>query len=183
MSETPAAAKAFEQYYDLGDDRSLEMLARRMHQESLDAQSENQDGTKHVPSVTGILSQLKKWSSSHEWQDRIVAKERAYAEQERKKKQKDIDKMNERHAQIGVTQQARALEQIKALMEAKSFGSMATVQLLKLSTDLERLARGAATDRQELTGKDGSPLETGQSVVVYIPDNGRDTPKQEGGDA
>jgi hypothetical protein len=39
-----------------------------------------------------------------------------------------------------------AAQQIERLIEAKKFGSQASVQLLKLSTDLERLARGEPTE-------------------------------------
>lgn len=34
---------------------------------------------------------------------------------------------------------------------------------------------GAYTNKHELTGKDGGPIETNQNVVFYLPDNGRDS--------
>ena len=37
-----------------------------------------------------------------------------------------------------------------------------------LSTDLERIARGAATERKELTGKDGEPLEAPTRGKIMI---------------
>jgi hypothetical protein len=164
MRETADAVVAFEQYYDM-EDRSLEKLAQLMHQK----QSDRNPMT--------ILAQLKRWSASHGWQKRCIDREMAQAEKERQKRQKEIEAMNSRHAMIGTTQQAKAMKQIEALIEAKKFGSQAVVQLLKLGLDIERLARGDATDRQEITGKDGKTLG-GNSVVVYLPDNGRD---REGG--
>jgi hypothetical protein len=59
----------------------------------------------------------------------------------------------------------RAVKQIEELIKAQKFGSQAAVQLLKVSTDLERLARGAATDRQEITGLAGAPFQT----IFYLP--------------
>lgn len=36
---------------------------------------------------------------------------------------------------------------------------------------------GAFTNKTELTGKDGGPIETDSNVVFYLPDNGRDSEK------
>ena len=161
MSETPDAARAFEQYYDLGDDRSLELLAKRMYQDM----TQNQTGTKQVPKIAAIVSQLKKWSSAHKWQNQVIERDRAKIEVVRKKRDAEIAKMNDEHALLGRTQALRAVKQIEELIKAQKFGSQATVQLFKVSTDLERLARGAATERQELTGKDGEALGVG----IYLP--------------
>lgn len=157
MRETPRAAAAYEEYAAMGPSRSLRKLA-------------DKSGTK--------LAQLGEWSTEHGWQERVKLYDAERIEERRQKQEAEIEKMNERHALIGTTQQAKAIKQIEALIEAKSFGSMAAVQLLKLATDLERLARGVATDRQEITGKDGEQLQSG--VVVYLPNNGRDRVEDEG---
>ena len=148
MRETPKAAKAFEEYCAMGDERSLRAL-------------EDKIGTK--------LSQLGTWSREHKWQERVKVYDAAQVEQERKKREREIAKMNERHAMIGTTQQAKAIQQIQELINAKKFGSQASVQLLKLATDLERLARGLPTERKELTGADGEPLPQGAQVIFYLP--------------
>lgn len=167
MRETPKAAAAFDEYCLLGPNRSLRKLAEKFRQTS----------DKPIASESTLMV----WSSEHNWQERVKQYDAERAEEKRRKQEAEVEAMNQRHAQIGVTQQARAIEQIKTLIEAKAFGSMAAVQLLKLATDLERIARGAATDRQELTGKDGEPLDVGSSnVVVYLPDNGRDRKESEG---
>ncbi len=158
MRETPEASLAFERYYDLHEDRTLALLAQTMHRE-ITAQQNSQGSTKLIPTEATLLSRLKKWSTEHRWQERVIERDKAQAERERKKRAKALEAMNERHAQIGVTQQVRAIEQIKALIEAKAFGSVAAVQLLKLSTDLERVARGASTEQIAVTGKDGGPIE------------------------
>lgn len=137
MRETPRAAAAFEEYCAFGPSRSLRKLA-------------DKTGTK--------LAQLGEWSREHQWQERVKAYDAERIEERRRKQEAEIEKMNERHAMIGTTQQAKAIKQIEALIEAKSFGSMAAVQLLKLATDLERLARGAPTEHTALTGQDGGPV-------------------------
>lgn len=146
MRETADAVTAFEQYYDM-EDRSLVKLAQEMHQKQ----------SKSSP-IT-ILSHLKRWSVAHEWQRRIIERERAIAEKERKRRQKEIEKMNDEHAMLGQNQALRAVKQIQELIDAKKFGSQAAVQLLKVSTDLERVARGASTEQIALTGRDGGPIE------------------------
>jgi hypothetical protein len=156
MRETPEAARAFEEYYDLGEDRTLLLLARKRLQEMI---TKNQDTTKKLPTTATILANIKKWSTEHKWQERIVVRDRAQAEKERKKRLKAIQAMNERHALIGTTQQAKSLEQIKVLMESKAFGSMAVVSLLKLALDTERIARGMPTEQVALTDKDGGAIE------------------------
>lgn len=138
MRETPRAAAAYEEYAAMGPSRSLRKLA-------------DKTGTK--------LAQLGEWSATHKWQERVKAYDAERIEEKRLKQEAEIEKMNERHALIGTTQQAKAIKQIEALIEAKSFGSMAAVQLLKLATDLERVARGASTEQVAITGKDGQPLE------------------------
>lgn len=168
MRETPDAVKAFEEYYDLGDGRSLDLLAQQRYQRQ----------AKPKPTVPTILSRLKVWSSAHHWQDRLVQREQEEAEKARKKRTRQVEKMNERHILIGTTQQAKAIKQIEALIEAKKFGSQATMQLLKLATDLERLALGAATERTELTGKDGGPLDTHTTLSIDVTKLRDATPEQ-----
>src|SRR5205809_5419124 len=48
-----------------------------------------------------------------------------------------IEAMNARHIQIALAEQRKAIEQINVLIEAKKFGAVACVQLLRLSVDLE----------------------------------------------
>lgn len=159
MRETPRAAAAYEEYAAMGPSRSLRKLA-------------DKSGTK--------LAQLGEWSSEHQWQERVKSYDAERIEEKRRKQEAAIDAMNERHAMIGTTQQARAIKQIEALIEAKSFGSMAAVQLLKLATDLERVARGASTEQISVTGKNGEALSVSPNVIVYLPDNGRDRVEGEG---
>ena len=138
MHESPKAKAAFAEYCAMGRERSLRKLGDKR-------------GTK--------LAQLGIWSSEHNWQERVAKYDIERIEEKHRKQEDELERMNERHAQIGVTQQAKAIKQIDALITAQKFGSQASVQLLKLATDVERLARGAATERSEITGKDCNPIE------------------------
>lgn len=142
--ESSRAKEACEEYIALGPSRSLTKLCEALGR------------------PPGYHRTLAEWSTRFSW----VARSRAYddeqLEKKRKAREEQISQMNDRHAQIGLTQQKNALEQIQALIVSGNFKDSATVQLLKLATDLERLARGATLDRinVELTGKDGGPVAT-----------------------
>ena len=147
MRETPQAAAAYNEYAALGPDRSLRKLADKL------GQSGGKPGAK--------LSTLELWSSQHRWQERVKVYDAARAEERRRKHDADIERMNERHAAIGTTQQAQALKQLAHLAEIGKLGSQASVMLLKLAIDVERTARGEPTtvERHEQTGAGGGPIQ------------------------
>lgn len=161
MRETPDAAKAFEDYYNMGDERSLERLANLMHQNQTKARPKPQ-------TIATLLSKVKEWSSKQGWQQRIIDRDRTEAEKVRKKRAKALEQMNDEHALLGRTQALKAVQQIKNLIDAKKFGSQAAVQLFKMSTDLERVARGAATEVAQLqhVGKDGEELPSSSLIAI-----------------
>lgn len=136
MRETPKALAAYEEYAAMGPSRSLRKLAEKW----------DKSGTK----AGQVFKQLGIWSSEHQWQERVKVYDAERIDERRRKHELEIEQMNSRHALIGTSQQARAIKQIEALIEAKAFGSVAAVQLLKLATDLERVARGVETDRTEV---------------------------------
>lgn len=156
MDETPKAAAAYAEYEAMGVSRSLAKLAEQ-----------HQQYAKSIPL-------LKRWSSEHHWQERVKAFDLAQIEAKRLERERQIELMNERHAQIGVTLQAKALKQIEALIQAGKFGSQATVMALKLALDSERLARGDVTERVEQQ-QNGSIAVTltpaaAQQIVEETPD-------------
>jgi hypothetical protein len=131
MRETAKAAAAYRQYEAMGDERSLAKLALQYGK------------------PTSYVRQLQRWSSAFHWQERVKKYEDRLGEEKRKKRQRELEKMDEEHASFGRTQALWAIDQIKRLMDAQAFGASASVSLFKAATDLERLARGAATNRIE----------------------------------
>jgi hypothetical protein len=161
VRESPEAANAFEAYYDLGDERSLLLLAQ-MQRQVLSARY--QGSTRAVPSEGTLLSKFKGWSTSHKWQERVIERDRQKAEAKRKRQEETVHAMNERQALIGTTQQSTAIKLIAELGKKQEFKPRDAIQLLKLAIDVERVARGAATEQIALTGKDGGPIE--QDIIV-----------------
>jgi hypothetical protein len=128
MRETPKAAAAFREYCLLGTDRSLRKLA-------------DIRGTK--------LSQLGVWSRAHNWQERVKEYDAQIAEEKRKRRLAEVEKMDEEHALIGRTQLLRAVTIVQRHIEAQDTTLSSAVSLMKAAYELERLARGAATSRLE----------------------------------
>jgi hypothetical protein len=142
--ETIKAQEAYYHYLALGPDRSFPKLAEVLG---------------HPPTY---IRNLQRWSALYDWVARAKAHDaeelQKMLEAKDRKRREEIEKMNARHAKIGVTQQTAAIKQIEQLIEAKAFGSLAAVQLLKLSIDVERVARELPDARIELTGADGGPI-------------------------
>ncbi len=145
VNETSKAAEAYAAYRDLGASRSLAKLT------AMWGKSET------------YVWQLERWCSQFSWVERAktwdeeqreVERQKRLAEEDekRQKQAKAVEDMNARHAQLGITQQLKMVKHVETLIAAKAFGSVATVQLLKLATELERLARGEATSIERSEG-------------------------------
>jgi len=160
VRESPEAARAFEQYYTLGDERSLLQLARTRR---VELEKRYQGGTIVVPSEATLLSRFKRWSATHKWQERVISRDRERAEARRKKKDADIEAMNERHAQLGVSLQAKGLKRVDDLLKKEELSGAEAIRMIKQGTDLERVARGEPTERTE------QRVNAPGVVAVYLP--------------
>ena len=153
MKETPKAARAFYEYCLL-EDRSLAKLAQKWGKSG------------------AYVGQLERWSSAHHWVERVATYDKEQMEQRRKEKYEQIRLMNERHAQIGTSLQLKGLKQADDLLKMGKVDASEAIRMIKLGTDLERLARGVPTEHTEQTVN-----TTG--IAVYLPQK----KTMEGGDA
>lgn len=129
--ETPKASAAFAEYAAIGHDRSLDRLAGIL-------------AIRYHRNKTTVQRQLQDWSRWWNWQERVIEYDRGVIEEKRKQREAAIEQMNEEHAKFGRAEFLLAIKRVKDLMDSDRFGSQATVQLMKVSSDLERLARGEA---------------------------------------
>lgn len=136
--ETNKAAAAFDEYCELGPGRSLAKLAKKLDKN---------------------VGQLERWSSQFQWVLRAREYDREQAAERRHAQEEAVARMNEEHALLGQTQAQHAVKLIEDLIIEQRFTPAAAVQLLKISVDLERVARGASTEQIALTGKDGGAIE------------------------
>ena len=143
--ETDISFRAFAAYRDLGPSRSLRKAAEVHY-----------DGRESLPKSQ--LRQLAKWSKPHRWVAR-AAEFDAWNDYHRwMNREADIRQMEQRHANIAVTLQRTALERLETL-PASALNAQSVVQFLKEGVTIERLARGEATERTELGGTSGRPIE------------------------
>lgn len=140
LKERPRQAAAFLAYCEMGPMRSLEKLAKRLKEEAL-----LQPGALKV-----TLATLEKWSSKHSWVERVKLYDAARAEEKRVKRDAEREKMDDQHAILGSGMAMKAIRQIDELIKKGNFGAIASVNLLKISTDLERIARGVPNQQIDL---------------------------------
>jgi hypothetical protein len=138
MRETNKSLALYRQYFDMGHDRSLAKLCEAIGKEA------------------SYVRYLEKLSSEHGWQNRIRQEEAQIVEEVQQKAKAELKekmavwaqekfRMETEHALLGRTYAIKAAKQIADLMDVHKMGAMPTVQLFKIATDLERLARGADT--------------------------------------
>lgn len=163
--ETPDAAKAFEVYYDLGEDRSLKKAAE------INWEQGKKDGD-HEKYVRNRTKQLGLWSVKFGWQQRIIDRDRAVAERKRRKREREQERMNEEHAELGGIMATVAAEHIEHLRKIGKLNAQATVLLFKEATALQRQAVGAATEiaKFEIGGENGEAIKTeSQHILIVLP--------------
>lgn len=130
VRESTKAAAAYAVYAAMGPGRSLSKL--RLELLSLP------EWDAKVPTQR----QLERWSSRLTWQVRVKEYDATRAEERRIAREALKEQTNDAHFKLGDQAAIIAVEQINRLIEAEKFGSQASVQLLKLATDLQRLALG-----------------------------------------
>jgi hypothetical protein len=136
MQETTRHREAFNAYWSMGAERSIEKLHATWK------------GRARAPS----LRTLYEWSRALHWQDRILEMERAAREQDRLAHVEALHEMNERHRKEGLALQQRALERFGAMAP----GDMKATDAIRALTEgvrLERLAAGAPTERIQQEGE------------------------------
>jgi hypothetical protein len=130
LSESPKAARAYTDYEAMTD-RSLAKLAQQYNR---------------PPSY---VRQLARWSEAYNWQQRLKDYERTQLEERRKRRQEELDQMDKRHADYGRAGLYAAVQFINDHLDDPGTTMAQAVSLMRTSYELERLARGAATERIE----------------------------------
>ena len=140
MKEKTRHRLAFDLYFHLGANRSLEALHDVLQEDP------SRIGLKQPPS----RSTLEAWSSAFRWQDRLLDLERQAVAQDREDQLKVLRDMNERHAREGLALQQKGIERLGTLPPEQLSASDAVRAVIE-GVRLERLARGEPTEhvRQE----------------------------------
>lgn len=156
-AETTRSLYALEVYKLQGYSRSLRKLAEHLVDERLRAEQEEAYRKATFPRqitdaqraklIESSFRQIAIWSSHFEWQQKIREYDKEQLEEKKRKRDAEIEKMNENHATLGSGMAIKAAQQITDLIKEKRFGATAAVMLFKEASSLERVARGAATEQ------------------------------------
>ena len=155
--ESTKAFAAFSVYLNLGPERSLRVVGEKL------GKSE------------GLI---ERWSSKFDWSSRVQAQEAHLAAVEREatevmtrtkaaqwltKREDHRDEEWELRSELIVAGRA-VLEKFKDGTKGATLGDVA--RAFELASRLGRLASGMATDRTEITGEDGGPLQIELSAAL-----------------
>lgn len=183
QNESDKAYAAFMEYARLGPERSMREVARRLGKS---------------------LTLLVRWAKRHSWQERIETWNAEQDEIFQKAQENELRKKAELWAKRQAEMRDRewtTAQRLRELAEKMlkmplvmqktskdgksiriepvkwSFGD--AVRALQLAGEIERLACGLPTGKNEVTGNENAPIMVQTApVVIYIPDNGRDGKKE-----
>ena len=147
-TDTTKSWEAFCIYRDMGKERSLVKVAEKL-------------------SKSDTL--LYRWSSQHDWAERVGEWD---AEQDRiicAKLKKEIGSMRKRHADLATEMLVKAAKALERIPDYEIKASDIS-KMVETATKLERLSRGDTSEVVE--ERDGGAAV--DPVQFYIPDNGRD---------
>lgn len=143
--ESSRSYQCFTIYRDLGKDRSLRKAADVFYQ----------DGER--PATNSQVNQAERWSYTFGWVSRAEAYDHHLTEKFREEQEEQRRKMLERHATVATMFQRKIIERLQGLsVEELSPGVLA--RWLEVAVKVERLSRGEATERAEVSGPDGGPI-------------------------
>jgi hypothetical protein len=137
MSESSKHRHAFEVYWRLGPERSVERL---------------QEGLMGQQGKAPSLRTLFEWSRRYQWQHRIAALERQARVAEDEARLTAIQEMYGRQAREGVYLQQKGIEWLESF-EGQVISPETAVRAIVEGSKLERVSRGEPTERQEVKGE------------------------------
>jgi hypothetical protein len=170
--ESSRAFGAFCVYRDLGPRRSLRAAAEKFYERRSAA----------------VLRQCNTWSSAFHWVERASARDKHLDAEARRAQEEARREMAERQAREARALQAKAVERLKVL-RPEELGPADVLRYFVEAAKLERLALGEpdAVQRQEVTGRGGSPLrfslEDAVAAARELEESGDDAVQRSGGEA
>lgn len=145
-NEGPKPYEAFTIYRDLGKERTLPKVAEQLGKS---------------------LGLISRWSSAHNWVERVSAWDDEADRQAAQKQLKDIANARVRQRKQAVKMQLKALQLLESINQGDAKLSE-IVSLMKLGMEQERICLGDVGDVIEERSGDAMP-----AVQIYIPDNNR----------
>lgn len=139
--ESPKSAQAYQVYESLGPDRSFAKVVKYYQEYNI----RDPSGKPYCPND----GTLKEWSTSFGWVARAKAHDEKIQAKEQKEIEEQLERMNKEHALIGRTEALNTIQHVKKMRDEGRLGATAAVEYIKFMITLERLARGAVSERTE----------------------------------
>ncbi len=140
--ESAKAFEAFSLYRDMGIERSVRKVAQRLNKS---------------------LTLIGRWSSAHNWPERVRAYDRDLDRQAHAQAVREVRSMTNRHIRIAMQLQAKALEALEQLDVATLSPKMQLAFLAK-ATEIERMNRLSAAGMDD----GGQQRDSTEGIEVVI---------------
>ena len=147
--ESEKAFEAFVVYRDLGQDRTITAVGKRL------AKSRNL---------------IDRWKEKYNWSERVRLYDNELEKQAMAKAVKERKAMTERHIKIAMQMQKKALEALQALNK-KDMSPRDIKEYIKLATEIERLNRTDSSEKNDGIVKTESEFETSTLNLSMLSDN------------
>jgi hypothetical protein len=154
MAEPKRVRDAFDIYWRMGEDRTLDRL---------------RDELAKLGRTYGRRT-IAEWSRRHQWQARLDQLERAAAEAERAAQVRETREMHQRQAKVGLLLQQRGTERLSGL-DAEDMSVPAAIHAVTVGAKLERIARGEPNEPQTVTHDYNPILQRLQERVQELTDD------------
>ncbi len=153
--ESPRVFQAFVVFRELGARRTLREAARKFY-------SPDDENAEVSPAQ---LKRFQRWSAEHQWVRRANEYDVYLAQEQTEARLKAIEQMNERQALFGTRLQYLAFERLQAT-DLKDLPTTEALRWLVEGSRIERLARGEATRRDEISGNGGGAITVSVDQVM-----------------
>lgn len=151
-NESGKAYEAFACYRDMGADRSLRAVSKKLEKS---------------------FSLISRWSSDYDWQNRVMAYDNELEQQALAEKKKTAAETRKRQLQIAMQLEKRALEALKNI-EPEDLSPKDVKEFLRLATDIEHRV---LTDTEQGFMTEGGRASLAETIIAaYSRRVGKDEP-------
>ena len=147
--ESEKAFEAFVVYRDLGQDRTITAVGKRL------AKSRNL---------------IDRWKEKYNWSERVRLYDNELEKRAMAKAVKERKAMTERHIKLAMQMQKKALEALQALNK-KDMSPWDIKEYIKIATEIERLNRTDSSEKNDGIVKTESEFETSTLNLSMLSNN------------
>lgn len=143
--ETTKSAAVFAEYCLMGPSRSLQRVVDLLRQNS--------------GKSAANIRQLEMWSSQFHWQIRVKKYDADMVQARQDDLALALEEMNARHVKLADALKLMSLTQLRTLDKEKKYSSSTALTGIKMSVDMERVARGASLGKTEVELSGGTTTD------------------------